>query len=218
MRSLMVAALVAAMALAFFPTASVGSEPVKADRPVWQVGDSWAWKFEKEVGGRKETPVEFTDKVIRVGEFNKVPTYFLESGGEVLVYDMDLNLIAVLDKAGKPTSSRRDVRYVSWPLAIGSAWEADGKEFVGSRVSTAKIAGKVEAVEDIEVPAGAFRGFKVTTKWDIAHFDGRRFTQSIVYWWAPADVGNIVSSIRTRPAERLMIRLSLVRYQRANAR
>ena len=132
--------------------------PEKGDGPLWNVGDSWKFRYSDKK--------EWQQTVERI-EGN---LYILNdsSGAYKLCVDQrTLGIVAYLDPEGrkiKPTSLLN--LYFNFPLHIGKKWR---------RIVTAKAHGtayeldyineyRVVSYEDITAPAGKFKAFKIELK------------------------------------------------------
>jgi hypothetical protein len=95
---------------------------------------------------------------------------------------------------GQPNNYDPPRKYLANPLKVDIAWEWEGTKSLNTK---SKENSKVDAVEDVEVPAGKFKAMKVTT--DIVQ-GGMPVTKT--YWYAPwiglvqskTDSGGVIST------------------------
>jgi hypothetical protein len=136
--------------------------PARVEKPALQIGDRWVYRridlWKNEESARFEWRVSGTD-------------------GDSITLDRAM-LAGKVSADARPASSRRVDRSTwtfadasvsqgrrvtfAFPLEIGKTWEFEyaGKRDNGTRVTHQRVA-RVEAWEDVEVPAGKFKALKV---------------------------------------------------------
>lgn len=74
-------------------------------------------------------------------------------------------LIATLNNAGQPMFSFEPPLAYAWPLEVGKAWTSQHTMTVhaAKRQVPMTVSYRVEALEDVTVPAGTFKTFRVVT-------------------------------------------------------
>ena len=110
-----------------------------------------AWTFE-----RREW--KGLSGVAAVSAEDKTPLFDVESGATV----------AELDNTGRPVwSYEPPLRSIHWPLAVGKTWTSEARlteESYGSKpVIPIRMEVRVDAYEDVTVPAGTFKAFKIVS-------------------------------------------------------
>lgn len=112
--------------------------------------------------------------------------------GSVLNNDQ-AGAVAMLDPAGRPAVSYEPALGYQWPLAVGKTWESN--HVVTTATGTQfpmKASWKVEALEDVVVPAGRFKAWRVTMT------DNLGFRQTS--WSVPQQLGMFAKRLSERPA------------------
>jgi len=144
------------------------SSAEQAERPVWLVGDRWAYV----APGGAQTVHEVVGKqgehyVLRTGE--GAERYLTEALGL-----RTLSLRGEIVDEFTPA-----VGYFEWPLEVGKPWKIDCmcKQKTGTFRVAAEV--RVETYEEITVPAGTFRAFRIYYR------DGFG-RPPFIYWYAPA--------------------------------
>lgn len=158
---------------------------IRAERPAWQVGDTWTWRFENSGGEAGQR----TNTVLRIQDFRGRTAYVVSPSAEDVHYvmDDDLNVIAYLDKkSGSVRGERTGLRYRDWPLEVGKSWKGDGTQIFDGQKTIVEMTLAVEAHEEVAVPAGTFQSFRVVARSQVTTPQGRQFTQEEVMWWAPS--------------------------------
>ena len=81
-----------------------------------------------------------------------------------------------------------------WPLEVGKTWTKNYRVTIHARSQTYpfEITQKVEAYEDVTVPAGTFKAFKISTSDTLGNEN--------MNWFSP-ELGIFVKSINTRTAK-----------------
>jgi len=143
----------------------------KCDTPIWDEGDSWKYRLEN-----KGT---FEDEVTKVEK----DLYVLDS-----IYGHDkktLELKFYIDSEGKKGMQRPVSNiFFDFPLYVGKKWGKyiEGRNTEGGR-SDQLYTFKVISVEDVTVPAGTFKAFKIEREGHPAF---------ISYLWYSPEVKNII--------------------------
>lgn len=113
-------------------------------------------------------------------------------GYQVFVVDpATRNLVAILRNGNEESTWDPDTGQFSWPLFVGKTWSSEFTEneavaqrrYIGVRPNR-----RVEAYEDVTVPAGTFKAFRIQTS------PGVGFVNSSTDWYAP-EVKLIVRTI-----------------------
>jgi hypothetical protein len=102
-----------------------------------------------------------------------------ETPQQVTVFGADGGWVAILSPDGKPILSYDPPIGYDWPLMVGKTWTKSYKMTVHAtkRIIPFDVTFKVEAYEDVTVPAGTFKVFKISQVIPGASED--------TYWLAP---------------------------------
>lgn len=160
-------------------TAVIGE---KCDAPVWVVGDSWKWQTSEKKF--RET------KVVGVDE----TSYIVESPYDVDKYCYDkknLQYVAYINSEGKKVQETYpSSQHIAFPLFVGKKWSwwAPGRPEGGGLLSrNYHHEYFVMAYENVTVPAGVFKAYKIQyTQTNQSFHSGK------VYRWYSPEVKNYV--------------------------
>lgn len=114
-------------------------------------------------------------------------TQFYETGSHAMV--------AVLNPAGQPTQSYDPPIGYRWPLQVGKEWTSQHNVtlYPSMRVVPLEVRWKVEALEEVTVPAGTFKTFRIQTHSSLS--------ESETVWTAPAQGLGVVKRHVVRTAQ-----------------
>jgi hypothetical protein len=148
----------------------------KVEAPVWSVGDKWTWK--------RADGATLNSEVVDV----KDDLYVLRMGRDPDLYGYDKKTMNVklLIKAGggqlKFDSAWRNV--LDFPMFVGKQWENNtyGKPARGLTKITYINEFLVEGVQDITIPAGTFKCYKIRLKQTNM---GYHKSGWVHYWYSP---------------------------------
>jgi len=139
-------------------TGPTGISKEKCDTPIWNAGDSWRYQYDN---GR-----EWELKVLGIEDFQKTQIYIVEDvyGGYKKGFDIK-TLQYIVDIA---PNGRKIVPMTDWalsfdfPFYVGKKWSkmVGGKDAAGSQRDYL-YAYKVVSFENITVPSGEFKAFKI---------------------------------------------------------
>jgi hypothetical protein len=103
-------------------------------------------------------------------------------------------LIATLDTAGRPTFSYDPPLGYEWPLEVGKTWTSRHMvtNHANQRTTPIEVTNKVEAHEDVTVPAGTFKSYRLRITTSLGEV-----TQQ---WTMPSQGLGTVKRILDRPA------------------
>jgi len=156
--------------------ASAGAQTAPMpDLTLLNVGDRWEWR---QIDNRTKLPEPAFSRVVI--EEQGVRQFTMEGMRRTLAYPY----------VGEPSAKPWRV----WPLEVGKRWPVDMNTVrADGATGTLKMDAQVVAYEEVEVPAGRFKAFKI--EYDgfvsIAGFHGR---MTDIFWYAPearADVKQI---------------------------
>jgi hypothetical protein len=174
----------------FVPTFSAIAQPISpVEKPNIKIGDRWVYRSIDLWKNEETAKFEF-----RVTDTN---------GDDI---ELDRTKVSLQNNAKEGAPSKRKADLASWtiansrisagkyvafafPLEIGKTWQdqytVNGDNGESFQYSTSV---KVEAWEDVQVPAGAFRALKVVRTASFTHFrpsDTLGETSSEIFWYAP---------------------------------
>jgi len=160
------------------PAAKPVSKPIlKAEKPEWKIGYWWEYRWKRP--GRSGI---YTEKVIREDTFNGVPSYVTKRGRREYFYTKD-----VLGEIGRMSRGRVDTKrtpprqLLSWPLEVGKEWENPYLIERPTRETSNTVDKRlvVSKVEEVKVPAGTFKAFK------IERYDSYSGELTAEWWYSP---------------------------------
>lgn len=167
-------------------------EPVfdaaRADRPIWRIGDRWTYK-----SLHLAQPDWRIDQVVRVEADHYVIGYWLPGADHPRRVGEDrlTHTLAVV----RETRSAHTIDYspplewYRWPLEIRKKWTVEVAIFIQAgpqKITRNLVSFDVEAYEEITVPAGTFKAFKIRAL--VSGFPplGQFFHDEHLRWYAPA--------------------------------
>lgn len=152
----------------------VGSQ---AEKPIWKVGYKWVYEWE-----RPDSSGTLTRKIVREETFDGVPCFVIKSRKSELFYTKNVLGYLASKRRGKVNTKRSAPRQrLAWPLRVGRQWnnvyklervQEESSFDIDFRVVVAKL-------EEITVPAGKFKAFKIEV---YRSFDGRLESE---HWYSP---------------------------------
>lgn len=151
------------------------------------IGTRWVVKdTSSDTRTRNTRASTWTWTVSGVGAFNGRPVYHVWDGSHMQVFDRATgSWMAVLDKDAKPVASTEPHEgSLSSPLWVGKRWIARYTSHEHSRGRTfydMTFAWEVVAYEDVELPSGRVKAFRV----ERVQTDDRSLQQTRTYWYAP---------------------------------
>ena len=186
--------------ITFATSASAEMGPYQA--PTYCEGDTWVYAY-----GEKR--VRMTHKVLRVADdLVEMDNRTLETcAGCRFIFDRNLVLQQMLRHDGASIASATDRKWWEFPLDVGKTWQftapldVDSTGAIRNGASAwVEVTVHVEAFEDVTVPAGTFRAFRMQRAFyrylPGFRMQGTRWNQRI--WFAPA-VKWLVKLTSTRP-------------------
>jgi hypothetical protein len=183
----------AAIAVGAALVAGCASGPPKAERYVappvganWKVQVSSTGSFG--TANKVEQQVSMRDVVVEGKPYHR----FDAGGGATLLND-SVGLFMVLGPGDRPLMRYDPPLGYQFPLEVGKTWTQDIALTVGGTTKTPmKAQWKVEAYEDVTVPAGTFKA------WRVSFTDNFGFKQTT--WSMPDTVGTYAKRVNERPA------------------
>lgn len=173
--------------------AGCASGPPKAERYVAPpVGSSWKVQTTSTGSYGNANKVEQQVSVRDVMFEGKTYHRFDGSGGANLIND-SVGVFVVLGPGDRPLMRYDPPLGYEFPLEVGKTWTQDIMLTVGGTNKVPmKAQWKVEAYEDVSVPAGTFKA------WRVSFTDNFGFKQTT--WSLPETVGTYAKRINERPA------------------
>ena len=158
-------------------TKPVSDPTLKTEKPEWKIGYWWeyAWK-------RPDKSGTYTEEVNREDTFEGIPCYVIKRGRREYYYTKDvLGYIARIRKGKLDSKRTPPLQVLSWPLEVGKKW---GNPYLLERPKkkTSKTVDRwlvVAKVEEVRVPAGTFKAFKIER---YTSHSGKLRTE---YWYSP---------------------------------
>ena len=137
-----------------------------ATSPRWEqytappIGTTWINQFRS--SGSYAGPSEVSSRMGQV-TFNGEPHIAFHNGPVTLVARPDGAWVALLGADGKPVTSWDPPTSFEWPMYVGQAWKSSFKvvNHASNRTASFNADYVVEAFEDVTVPAGTFKVYRV---------------------------------------------------------
>ncbi len=141
-------------------------------RPVWRVGDRWvhAWTAGTDRGTK-------TSEVVGLREVGGVQYYVLRVDTVDRYYTLDLHWAAGIVDSRVAARAIPPLPWFNWPLDVGRRWEYQGVYEEKDRKDRIRETYRVVGVEQVQVPAGTFRAYKIIREVNATTADQ--------YWYAP---------------------------------
>ena len=187
-----VAALLVTLALA-----GCGRKPLPplsaiVDAPYLRPGSSWTYRVTDTTWSQ---PAMVTLTFMKEEVYKNAGVLSFSSGTETLLYDRDLNFVAVAGNGRILREASPSLRSFDFPFYVGKEWRSvftfqDNQK--GLSWTPVEVFWRVKEYDQIEVPAGKFRAFLIesepSTNWGISKEQ---------VWYAP-EVGQAIKRIRER--------------------
>lgn len=170
--------------------------PVTAGAAYPPVGAKWNIRVTE--SGIFHSTVENRDVTATSVSFNGRPGYGLTSNGTTRVLDPStFNPIGIMQSGKAVVMDTPDEGLFSWPLWVGKSWDGRSSHadlLYGQVWPPAKFRARVVAIEDVTVPAGTFKAFRIEYQGGIGSSStgGIRsgggspgFESHGTYWYAP---------------------------------
>ena len=186
-------ALAAAAAIA----CAACSSPPRAERYVPPpMGATWSYQVTS--SGSFGSGVSALTLRMARGEWQGQPVLRYESAGGAILQTDRVGVVAQLDRSGQPLLRYDPPLSFEWPLEVGRTWTQQHMVRVGPAGAPVPMTSRwrVEALEDVTVPAGTFRAWKIVME------DSFGFRQTT--WSVPETMGAFARRISERPASHPM--------------
>jgi len=143
----------------FLPVPPAVRSGMRAEKPDWKTGNEWryGWKTARGSGALTRT-------ILREEAFEGVPSYVVRVGRNENLYAKDTLGLLATTLRGEPISRiNPPLQYLAWPLEVGKeskgVFVRENLQQKSSQTSDYQIV--VADVEKVEVPAGAFKAFRI---------------------------------------------------------
>jgi hypothetical protein len=170
-------------------TASESEPPsrgVRADMNFPAPDTRWVARFVTQTG----TTATITYTVLGEGTYDGKPVYRVSGGFDTQVYDKATgNLVAILWMGKEANAFQPHEGMFSWPLYLGKSWTASYTAHDrqrGMSVGPIKVEYRVAAYEDVVVPAGSWKAFRIESESGSSAFS--------TIWYAP-EISLIVKKV-----------------------
>jgi hypothetical protein len=164
------------------------------DAPYIRPGSSWTYKVEDSAWN---APQMITLTFMKDDMYKNAGVLAFASGNETVLYDRDLNFVAVASDGRILREASPSLRSFDFPFHVGKEWRSvftfqDNQK--GLSWTPVEVLWRVKEYDEISVPAGRFRSFLIesepSTNWGIRREQ---------VWYAP-QVKQLVKRIRERTA------------------
>jgi hypothetical protein len=164
------------------------------DAPYIRPGSSWTYKVEDSAWN---APQMVTMTFMKDDVYKNAGVLAFATGNETVLYDRDLNFVAVASDGRILREASPSLRSFDFPFHVGKEWRSvftfqDNQK--GLSWTPVEVLWRVKEYDEINVPAGRFRSFLIesepSTNWGI---------KKEQVWYAP-QVKQLVKRIRERTA------------------
>jgi hypothetical protein len=164
------------------------------DAPYIRPGSSWTYKVEDSAWN---APQMITLTFMKDDMYKNAGVLAFASGNETVLYDRDLNFVAVASDGRILREASPSLRSFDFPFYVGKEWRSvftfqDNQK--GLSWTPVEVFWRVKEYDEISVPAGKFRAFLLesepSTNWGI---------RKEQVWYAP-QAKQLVKRIRERTA------------------
>jgi hypothetical protein len=164
------------------------------DAPYIRPGSSWTYKVEDSAWN---APQMVTLTFMKDDVYKNAGVLAFAAGNETLLYDRDLNFVAVANDGRILREASPSLRSFDFPFHVGKEWRSiftfqDNQK--GLSWTPVEVIWRVKEYDEISVPAGKFRSFLIesepSTNWGI---------KKEQVWYAP-QVKQLVKRVRERTA------------------
>jgi hypothetical protein len=164
------------------------------DAPYLRAGSSWTYKVEDSAWNAPQT---ITLTYMKDDEYKNAGVLAFGAGSETILYDRDLNFVAVASNGRILREASPSLRSFDFPFYVGKQWRSvftfqDNQK--GLSWTPVEVFWHVKEYDEVTVPAGKFRAFLLesepSTNWGIK-------TEKV--WYAP-QAKQLVKRVRERTA------------------
>ena len=173
----LIAVLGSCAMMASEPPAEAPPGAVKADVGFPPPGTKWVARTMSQTG----SSATITYTVLEDGTYEGKPVHRVSGGIDTLVIDKATgNMVATLRMGKEATATLPHAGTFSWPLYVGKSWTASytyRDNVRGMSMGPIKVDYRVAAYEDVTIPAGTWKAFRIESE-----SGGSSFSTS---WYAP---------------------------------
>jgi hypothetical protein len=148
----------------------------KADRPVFvATGSTWV-NERRDTGSFGNGVSRVSTKALGPQSWHGRPVRALEGQDGTLYTDPDTGSWIALVRGTTPVATYDPPLGYSFPITVGKTWTGNTRVTTPQRTTDVQYTFNVEAYEDVTVPAGTFKAFRI------------RYTDQYVenlQWWSP---------------------------------
>lgn len=185
------------MAIAMIAAGGCGKKPLPplsaiVDAPYIRPGSSWTYKVEDSAWN---APQMITLTFMKDDVYKNAGVLAFAAGNETILYDRDLNFVAVASDGRILREASPSLRSYDFPFHVGKEWRSvftfqDNQK--GLSWTPVEVFWRVKEYDEISVPAGKFRAFLIesepSTNWGI---------RKEQVWYAP-QAKQLVKRVRER--------------------
>ena len=146
------------------PPSELPPNGIKAEVGFPPVGTKWVGRIVPQSG----PTVTLTYTVIEDGTYESIPVHRVVAGIDTNLYDVATsNMMATLRFGKEATSITPHDGTFSWPLFVGKTWTATytfNNRVQGMTIGPMHVEYRVTAYEDVSVPAGSWKAFKIESE------------------------------------------------------
>jgi len=182
----------ACVAASAFMLGGCGTAPPVAERYIPPpVGSSWTYQVTS-TGSYGSTANLVVPTRYSRAEFEGRPVLKFENMSGGTLQTDKAGVILAFDPAGRPQMRYDPPLGYEWPLVVGKTWTQQIQLTVGGKTTTPMTAKwQVESCEDVTVPAGTFKA------WRVSFTDNFGFKQTT--WSVPVELGTFAKRLSERP-------------------
>ena len=187
------------LVIAMLALGGCGKKPLPAqsaivDAPYIRPGSSWTYKVEDSTW---KAPATVTLTFMKDDVYKNAGVLSFATGSETILYDRDLNFVAVASDGRILREASPSLRSYDFPFHVGKEWRSvftfqDNQK--GLSWTPVEVFWRVKEYDEITVPAGKFRAFLIesepSTNWGI---------RKEQVWYAP-EAKQMVKRLRERTA------------------
>jgi hypothetical protein len=164
------------------------------DAPYFRTGSSWTYKVED---SSWNAPQMVTLTFMKDDEYKNAGVLAFGAGNETILYDRDLNFVAVASNGRILREASPSLRSFDFPFYVGKEWRSvftfqDNQK--GLSWTPVEVFWRVKEYDEVSVPAGKFRAFLLesepSTNWGV---------KKEQVWYAP-QAKQLVKRFRERTA------------------
>jgi hypothetical protein len=164
------------------------------DAPYLRPGSSWTYRVEDTTWSQ---PRDVTLTYVKDDVYKNAGVLTFTSANETLLYDRDLNFVAVAANGRILREAAPSLRSFDFPFYVGKQWRSVftfQDNLKGLSWTPVEVFWRVKEYDQVEVPAGKFRAFLIESEPSINW--GIRREQ---VWYAP-EVQQLIKRVRERTA------------------